>query len=222
MTSEELEDARPFVERFYEREMNEAAPRDISIGYKHDAYERITEHWPNPAVRIKDGGPLEDLLFALARALSHADLDIESIYHSAYLDLAEGLSLDLYGEVVNVRRRDGERDPSYRVRVKAGYARALSDTTIEVFGRVLLNVLDTGPENVTLDVKQNEPVVLIQTEEDVLDATPLDREEILDLLNGAVPAGHSVDYEVDGTFRFDGPGYTPPEGTGFGEGTLGG
>ena len=189
--------------------------------YEHDAINRLTEAWDNDAVYIQQDDPLYHLLEALAVSFADFDKSIEELFLNLFIDTASGEALDRHGEIVDVRRYSGEEDDEYRPRVKAGYAAALSDTTFDMFARVVLNVLLSSPSDTTLEIEDDEPVVIIRTQQEYIEDSPHDREGMMDLLRDALPAGDDVVIESYGTFEFASDDYDPPDGTGFGEGTFG-
>lgn len=177
---------------------------------------------PNDPVNFEDDELLAIIVDAVARALDESLTNTSAAGRDLFVDTAINESLELLGEAVDEPRPSGEGDGRYRTRVTAGYGRATSDTSIKDFTTVLLDVLDTDADNVTLSGASDRPVVIVTVDTDVIDNSLFTEAEIVDFLNDSVPSGHNVEIESVGTFEFDGENYTPDSNTGFDEGTFGG
>ena len=177
---------------------------------------------PNGAVRFEDDQRLQTIIEGIAEAINSTDKTIEDLRSEFTIAEASAESLNRLGRAIGVRRRDEESIEAFRTRVRAAYASAISDTTIESFGSATLLILDTDESQVDLRAPSvAEPAINLKFDIDLIDETTLTEEEIINLLDGSIAASHTVRINSIGTFRFDGEGFTPGENSGFNEGTLG-
>lgn len=188
----------------------------ISVNNITDA----VENWENDAAIPHKGSTLYDLLEVLISEYYRLDLDIDDIEDAKFVQSASGEHLDKLGHLVNVTRKFGETDDKYRKRVTVGYAIASASTTFDNFATIVFNMLDADTDD--LEINPNYPAkVTVKTFGSTIDDNVLTESEIVDLLSSAVPAGHDVTITKEGTFEFSSSSYTPPSGTGFGEGSFG-
>ena len=159
---------------------------------------------------------LYDLFRVYTTQLYYLDIQIDEIYDNRFIDTARGRELELLGGNVGVPRKTGEPDDKYRIRVKAGFARASADTTFENFANIVLSVLQTDKSNVEITTP-NPKVARIKTTSAVVDASPFTTEEIIEMLDESLEMDAKTEIEVQGSFSFDGPNVE--DGTGWNEGT---
>jgi len=185
----------------------------------------LVENFDNEAVVIRDDDDVDHLLQSIAIAIKRIDYEIDEQYGSRFVETASDEQLERLGEEVGVVRRNNEDDSEYRRRVLGGYAKASSDTTYDVFTQLVLNVLETSAENVEIDLDPSEedgPHIYVISQVNILEDSTLTIEDINSMLRDAVPMGHNVSVVTYGTFEFASDSYTPPSGSGFGEGTFAG
>jgi len=178
---------------------------------------------PNAPLRFDEDARLDALTSALASALDAHDSRAETATDNLFINSASGDALDLRGEAIGVQRRTGESDEAYRTRVRAGYAVALSDSTIGDFARIVRVVLDIDAPEIDLAGISGKPAVTLTIDRDALTNTPLTDSEILNALEAAIPSGHAIELDATGTLELDGPNYVPSDNSGLsGPETVGG
>ena len=184
---------------------------------------------------IYNGNPSEPLTFAtdpqfaaivdtVAEELTSIETDIAAERDNLFIETADEDALEAFGRAINTPRRTNESLEKYRTRVTVAYAAAISEGTIKQLASIATRVLDTPPSRIEIrrPESREEPVVILEVQNSVLEATPFDAATISSLLKKTIPAGHDIEVDTYGTLRLDGPDYTPPDGSGLGEGTLGG
>jgi len=202
------------------------ADRDFGDGvfaYGYNGFDILRTNQQNDAFRVDEDDNLTVLFEAIAKALVTVDSNIQQSYQDRFLDCASGDALDMLAKPVDVSRKADENDANFRTRVKTGYGRAASDTTLSDFTAIVLDVLQTTANDIGIRGSSNDtPVVIVETDVDVVEASLFSESEIVDLLNSTVASAHNVEIETTGTFEFDGDNYSPSSNTGFGDGTFGG
>ena len=171
---------------------------------------------PNPPLRLVGDDVFAPMLLSMAVTLAKLDKRISGVERDLYVETATGDALDALGKVVGVRRQVDEGDERFRTRVRAGYGRATSETTIEQFAVILRIVLQCGPDDITIQGADEQPVAEVFVDQSIVANTFFSREEIERVLDGTVPAGHNWRIITQGTFEFAGKDYNPPDETGFG------
>jgi hypothetical protein len=175
----------------------------------------------NGALVINRDDETYRLLQTLTTPHDKIDGDINDLHQSIFIETSTGLELDKLGAEVGVIRKQGEQDDKFRKRVSNGFARATSDTTYKHVAKHALNVIDADPTEMDIDLKPvQEPEIDVKTYRSVLDDNPLTDNEIENLLQDAIAGGHGLNIKAFGTFELASDSYTPPSGTGLGEGTL--
>jgi hypothetical protein len=218
MTCENLTDRWDEQEDFADREFGDAV-----FAYTYDGFDILVENQTNKAFRVDEDDRLRALFRAIAKALAVGDSHTEKSYRDRFIDCASDEALDELAKPVDIKRRTDEDDEKFRTRVKAGYGRAASETTLRDFATIALNVLQTSAGEVNIrGTTDDKPVVVVDTDVSVVDDALFTRSEIVDLLNDAVASAHNVEIQTTGTFEFDGDNYSPSSNTGFGDGTFGG
>ena len=143
------------------------------------------------------------LVNALLQQAERIDDDLTDVYHSQHIDTATGENLDQFGSLVNTPRETDEPDDKYRARIKAEFAQSRTGTDFNDFVEFTSTVLNTDVSNLFFSTNYdgNPGTVTLSAEESVYQNVALTGQEIVDLLDGAVPAGHEVEAEERGTFR---------------------
>lgn len=186
-----------------------------------EVFQGLLENNPNDALLVSQDDTLTAVNTALATGIAEHGDRAYDFNDQLFLDTATGERLERLAEVVNTFRRTDESDTKLRVRTKAAYAQATSDTTIGDFATVVKIVLDTDADSISLSGANGDvPVVTLTVTKSVIDNSPLTQNEIIKLINKSVPAGHNVVIIFSGTFRLDGPNYQPPSDSGLNGGTL--
>jgi hypothetical protein len=125
------------------------------------------------------------------------------VYHDHHIDTASGESLEQFGKLVNTPRKENEPDDKYRTRIKAEFAQAKTDTNFDSFVEFCTTVLNSDIENFDFDTNYggNPATVVVSTDPTVYESVSLSSTEVVDILDGGVPAGHEVQVQERGTFR---------------------
>lgn len=167
--------------------------------------EDIIKHWEHP-IEPHESTNLYKLLTVLHSENKRLDANLDDLYDERFLDTATGKELEKIGELVGINRKDQESDEKLRVRIRAGFAAAASDSTYESFASAVLSILDASPK--AIDIKtppETHPkVVEVEVDGAVMSESPLTDSELQVLLNGAVSVDAKVNITKTGTFGFDG------------------
>lgn len=150
------------------------------------------------------------LMRVLLTEADRIDEDLEEIYNNHHVNTATGDDLDKIGDLVNIDRNTGESDSRYRARIKGKFRAATIDTTFDQFAEFTASVLNTDIDNIDYltSYSARPAVVSVATQGSVYDALNLTPEEIKDILDDGVPAGHEVRVLEGGTFRLKADGDT--------------
>lgn len=150
------------------------------------------------------------LVRALLSEAERIDDDLTEVYHSHHIDTAEGEELEQFGKLVNAPRKSGEPDEKYRVRIKAEFAQAKTQTDFNSFIEFCASVLGTDTSNLYFmtNYAGQPAAVTVSAEPEVYNSVSLTAQEIEDILGGGVPAGHEVIAQERGTFRLKQDGDT--------------
>lgn len=190
-------------------------------GPYHDNVDIARENWDHGAIEPRLDDPLYDLVVALVSELYRIDGEIERLFEQRFVDTATGIELDRLGRLVGVERPFGENDDAFRIRVKAGYAKATSTCDFESFAKVALKIIDGQASQLTItnEFDTKPATVIVEAPSSVLSDNPLSNSEIQSFLEDAVPMSHRVELRENGSFQFLEADGTAPSGTGFGQGT---
>ena len=186
-------------------------------------YTFIEESIPLDLLDVEADENLDALIEAFAEALSIAEDNIEVLREQADLETASGEALDRMAAARDLRRRTDESDESLRERIRVKRLQTTSDTSHEAFANLCERIFDADVDLFTIEPSaEDEPRIIIRTDASVVENSPFDTDGLNDRLEESLPAGHGSEIQTVGTFRLDGPDYTPPDGSGLNEGTLGG
>lgn len=162
------------------------------------------------ALTFTKGSNNRKLFEAFATLFNDQDTDIENIYNQQHINSATGDELEKFGELVNVKRKSGESDDSYRARIKAVFRASTIGTTYDQFTEFCAEILTTNIENFNFNTPygSNPATIVVGAEESIYADVGFTNQTIADLLQRAAPAGHSVDVVIGGTFRLKSDGET--------------
>lgn len=143
------------------------------------------------------------LVKALLSQANRIDDTLDAIYHSHNINSATGDELKKFGRLANTQRKSGEGDDKYRARIKAELAQARTGTDFDSFVQFTSSVLNTDSENLVFSTNYeiNSATVTVGASPPVFDDAPLTTQEVVDVIGGGVPAGHTVKVQERGTFR---------------------
>lgn len=177
----------------------------------------IIENWDHP-INLTEGDAFYDLLLVLSRENRRISLDIEELYDDRFLSTATGTELEKLGNFVGVKRKNGESDDKLRKRIEGEFLAQASDATYETLGHIVLQILETTKEAVTIDTPPTTPskVVKVTVDGSVIEDSILNSTELANLFDKAVSADAKVNLIQDATFAFAGD---DPALEGWDEGT---
>ena len=172
-----------------------------------------TREWDIPPTIQEDTNNYA-LLNALITSLDDVDDSLERIYSGHHINTAAGDDLDKIGTFVGVSRETAESNSRYRTRIKARFRAGTIEPTTDNFAEYVTAILDTSEENFVLIRQDFIPEVIVSAQSGVWENNDLTAETLIDLLDNAVPAGHSVAVQERGTFRLkvDGEVDDPDQG----------
>ncbi len=154
----------------------------------------LIDNNPNEALNLEEcSDALYAVIEAAATALTEVDNSINEVERGLSISNATSDELELLGEAVGQPRPTSELDDKYRVRVNAAYGQASSDATIRQFASVLLRVLETDAENVSVSAKQDVPVVEVTVPGSVVTDSLYSETELESFLSDSVPSTHGVE-----------------------------
>jgi hypothetical protein len=142
------------------------------------------------------------LVRALLSEADRIDDNLTEVYHSHHIDTAEGEDLEQFGRLVNSPRKNGEPDDKYRTRIKAEFAQAKTDTDFDSFVEFCATVLGTDISNLEFGTSYDadSATVTVRADSKVFSNVALVGDEVIDIIDGGVPAGHEVKVLERGTF----------------------
>ncbi len=169
--------------------------------------------WDIPATIQKESNNYA-LLRSLLQPADAIDGSLELIYNSHHINTAAGENLDKIGNFVGVQRESDELDARYRTRIKARSRAGTIEPTTDNFTDFISAILETDSDNFRLIPQQFRPEVVISAQSEIWQQRELTNETVIELLENAVPAGHSVSVQEEGTFalRTDGETNDPSKG----------
>lgn len=133
-------------------------------------------------------------------------LDLQRQLDWKNIDVAEGLALDEYGKMVGIPRGTWD-DQQYRIRIKTGIARNISDGTINSVIQILAATLSVDPKTITLKSMWEEGIPntirITDIPFDAVVKAGMTQEELVEITKVVVAAGIDVEtIELTGTFVF--------------------
>jgi hypothetical protein len=144
----------------------------------------------HPLLRHVEGTTTHDLLAASVEALVAVDESLGAIADAQHLDTATDEHLDMIGELVGEPRQDGDDDPTYRQRIRAGG------------GLIYLRPTNVGCHQYVRNVLESESFSLSRTDGGVMeisatsstwDDATLTRSEIIGYVTEFLPEGHRAE-----------------------------
>lgn len=119
-----------------------------------------------------------------------------------YIDIAHGQSLDNIGKLIQVPRQTDEKDPRYRIRLKAYFRRLVGGGTIDEIRQTIALLLDCDVEEVEFDEPFHSTVAQfdITLDNTIIEDAPISTDELLAFVAGFRAAGVRVTFSVSGSF----------------------
>lgn len=143
-------------------------------------------------------------IFAEQYDLVMSDLQRQLAWRN--IDVAEGIALDNIGTTFGIHRGTWD-DEQYRVRIKTGIARNVSNGTINSVIEILAMTLSIDVSQIQIDTmwKQGEPdtIKISSIPYGALVASGMTQDELIEITTVIVAAGIKVEtLELSGTFQF--------------------
>lgn len=159
--------------------------------------------WDNRGVTIHSASNTYKLLTAIATEHERVRTTYNKLKALNKVGTAEGHALDKFGFAVNLPRQAGESDDSYRKRIILRYRINSIEGTMEEIMQFMATLLDTTTENVEYNTRftVTPATLFVSTEASLYENSALTFEEIENIANEVVSAGHRIVLEERGTFR---------------------
>lgn len=164
-----------------------------------EAVRRLVRRLPSAYTR-REGSNLHKFFSVVETSAEEST--IAAVRDAHVVNKAFGKSLENIGQLLNVRRRQGESDEHLRTRLKVAGATATCTATIEDVQRVVAVALQVPTSRIRVEERHDvEPAyfdvwVYLQ---DVMNAG-LTKEELRDVLRDIKPAGVALNTKQFGTF----------------------
>jgi uncharacterized phage protein gp47/JayE len=155
----------------------------------------------NSGITFSKNSNTYKLLKSLLTQADRIDDDVEDIRDSYHIDTATGKNLEKFGNLADVDRKENESDEAYRARIKATFRAATTSGTFDEFVQFSSSVLSTNVNNLTFTTKLPESAtVRVGADGKIYDNVDLTNQQVVELLNRGIPAGHEVNIVERGTF----------------------
>lgn len=189
--------------------------------YVEENYEQLVQQWPFDTVQPTTGNAIDNTLLTWSYTLAEMTHTIIWLNAQQRVQTATGIELDKLGREVGVNRRVGEADETLRARILVAKTSQRSDGTLDDVAAVLQIIFGESVVDISIKAKTGSPNIILQILDAVLDDIQLTKQELANVLDKLLPLNDGIEIESRGSFRLDGPDYTPPDNSGFGEGTFG-
>lgn len=181
----------------------------------------VLAHAPPSGALFEQDSEVARLIETLSKLYYRFDADVGQLREDRYIETATGRELDRRAEPLGVERPTNERDEKFRLRALAARARSTSGSTFQDFANTVLMTLDAEPQDVTLkqDYTTERGAIIVEIDSSVLDSSPFQQNEIVELLQASVQASRRVVLRKTDSFQFSKPGTTSEkQGKGFADG----
>lgn len=176
----------------------------------------VIERWPYQFQYIDSDKPFWKYISAFASELRHIDVFIDELYEQRFLESASGIELEKLALEVGVTRRIQESDEKLRSRAQLRKVVSTSDGTAgDIEGILTITFGEDALDAITVTHLDDRPVTQFTLQQSMIDDIPLSREELVDELERAFPAGYGVDIPTTETWTLGESG-----AEGIGEGGL--
>jgi len=154
-----------------------------------ESVDRFIENNPNLGLLISDDDVANDVARTLMSSVAEFLDQVEAERQQQFVATASGGGLDQLGELVNARRQPDEGDDAMRTRVRAGFGRATSETTIEDLAQITRTITGAGRSDIQIEPPANDVlVVIVRINSGILNDSPFGLTELGDFLSDVVPA----------------------------------
>ena len=147
----------------------------------------------------------------------HDDLveTVNELYDDRFVESATGRELEKLASEVGLDRQTGESDDRLRFRTQIAKAITRSSGNIYELATLFRILFGEDATNITLTPAENQPVVIMNVPDLIVDQIPVSVSVLEDLLSQALPSSDNLEIITGDTFAFDGQ----TTGGGFNEGT---
>jgi hypothetical protein len=153
--------------------------------------DRLRDNWPLAGVDTEDGY-VGDILDVYASLLYDLDARIDEEHDNRFLETANDGVLDSQATPLGLNRQDAELDSELRYRIGVEYAIGVSEGTLHSLEAVLVRLFE-DPTTVSLDVKQDEPVLTVTDPQAQIDPTPYDTPTVERKIERTISSSYSVE-----------------------------
>jgi hypothetical protein len=167
--------------------------------------ERAEAEWDS-GIAFTPASNTYKLVDALLESADQFDADLEDAYDAHHIDSVVGDELNRLAQLVDVDRITGETDDKFRARIKAAFRTGNIGTTYDQFVEFTASVLNASVDDLTFNTSP--AVVTVTGDSNVYNNINITASELIDVLGGAVPAGHEVNVVEEGTFELKADGQT--------------
>jgi len=131
--------------------------------------------------------------------------NLRRLRNNVHINSARDVSLDKFGALVNLPRKQEETDVEYRTRIKTTFRASTTGTTINETIEFIANILQTDTEYVTLERQTTtEPVLTLTVDNSALERLSVTTETFVELVNQVIPSSHRIDVIGRGTLTVRG------------------
>lgn len=184
--------------------------------------ERLFDNFENGAIPLNKDDMTKALLVATGIPFDQLDQRIASAKKDFNVVTATGGALDNIGYMANVKRKTDEPDDRYRIRIIATIRASLSGCTFDEVANFAAYILDCDTTELNLYPQSDEPVVLMEVDQNYVRQSPFEPLEIADLMNQVIPLDANFIVDLQGTFIFKNIGETDDPSKGFSDSQVDG
>ncbi|UBF23180.1 lectin domain-containing protein [Haloarcula tailed virus 2] len=129
-------------------------------------------------------------------------IDTKDIQDAHHIRHAHGRQLDKIARLVRLKRKEGENDQKFRLRIILAFRLNSSTGTFDELAQFMGVLLGTDPDNVdyTFNPESLPCTMIIGADAELFRASPLTNQEIIDFAGQTIEAGHRIQIQEVGTF----------------------
>lgn len=159
-----------------------------------DNRDTYLETFSHPLVDLSPQSTARKFSTAVLYVLDQMDRDLLAILDAHHLRTATGVELDRLGRLVEANRREGERDRYFRQRIRAeGGLKRMQPTFENLAPYVTFTLIESDYSTVSFvsDLDANPATFEVSAPSTAWGSATLDRSDIDDYAERALPAGHA-------------------------------
>ena len=155
----------------------------------------LLDGWDNRALTVHRQSTTRELLEGLAVQFEREAEAADDVREMHSIRNAEGRALDHIARGVDLRRRSGESDDVFRLRIMLQYLLNAMDGTMEEIESFLHTLFDAEPGQISFerDFDDRPGTLLVSFDRQIFGASPLTPSQIGDFAESTVPAGHRIE-----------------------------